>query len=149
MRYLPSLPKNAIFKIPLPLPIEEQIVIVPNRNGSLLFSLSSEIQRGLVPFKSGQGALGDNVLSHQFQTVAIDLASDICVFLPNQSEALLRVLSGVSSKQPCLFVRAVQWRVTRGEKFQSQHIMQEEYCLQKSHCKLYWKLLPWPRMICP
>ena len=63
---------------------------------------------GLVPFKSGQGALGDIVLSHQFQTVAIDLASDICVFLPNQSEALLRVLSGVSSKQLCLFVRAVQ-----------------------------------------
>ena len=76
LRYLPTLPKNAIFQNPLPLPIEEQIVIVLTMDGSLLFPSSSEIQGVLVPFKSGQGVPGDIVLSHQFQTVAIVLASD-------------------------------------------------------------------------
>ena len=47
-----------------------------NMDGSLLFPSSSEIQGVLVPFKPGQGVPGDIVLSHQFQTVAIVLASD-------------------------------------------------------------------------
>lgn len=124
LRYLPTLPKNAIFQNPPTPPDWRANCHCTNMDGSLLFPSSSEIQGVLVPFKSGQGVPGDIVLSHQFQTVAIVLwlliGARKYLCLSAQSQWSVAHSPFMSFINTAMFAWAVRWRVTRGEKFRSQ-----------------------------